>query len=66
MYTDGVTEAHDRENALYGSERLEKILDSTRDEPGEKALENILADISLFADGTPQFDDITMVVLTIK
>ena len=66
LYTDGVTEAHDCENALYGTQRFKKILDSTRDEPGEKALENILADIRVFADGVPQFDDITMVVLTIK
>ena len=66
LYTDGVTEAHDRENALYGTDRLERLLESTRDEPGEKVLEDILADISLFANGTAQFDDITMVVLTIK
>ena len=66
LYTDGVTEAHDCENALYGTQRLKIILDSTRDEPGEKALENILADIRAFADKVPQFDDITMVVLTIK
>ena len=66
LYTDGVTEAHDRENSLYGEDRLVKVLDSTKDEPGEKALENILADINVFAEGVPQFDDITMVVLTIK
>ena len=66
LYTDGVTEAHDRENSLYGEDRLVKVLDSTKDEPGEKALENILADINMFAEGVPQFDDITMVVLTIK
>ena len=66
LYTDGVTEAHDREDALYGTERLEKILESTKDAPGEKALESILADIGVFADGVPQFDDITMVVLTVK
>ena len=66
LYTDGVTEAHDRENALYGTDRLEKILESTKDAPGEKALESILADISAYADGVPQFDDITMVVLTVK
>jgi serine phosphatase RsbU (regulator of sigma subunit) len=66
LYTDGVTEAHDRDNTLYGTERLVKILESTGDEPGEKALESILGDISVFAEGVPQFDDITMVVLTIK
>ena len=66
LYTDGVTEAHDRENALYGTERLEKMLEAVKDEPGEKVLDEVLADIGVFADGVPQFDDITMVVLTVK
>ena len=66
LYTDGVTEAHDRENALYGTDRLEKMLEAAKDEPGEKVLDEVLADIGVFADGAPQFDDITMVVLTVK
>ncbi|MBQ1898178.1 MAG: serine/threonine-protein phosphatase, partial [Ruminococcus sp.] len=66
LYTDGVTEAHDRENALYGTDRLEKMLEAAKDEPGEKVLDEVLADIGVFADGVPQFDDITMVVLTVK
>ena len=41
-------------------------LDSTKEEPGEKTLERILADINVFSEGVPQFDDITMVVMTIK
>ena len=66
LYTDGVTEAHDRENALYGTDRLEKMLENTKDAPGEQVLDSILADIDIFAEGVPQFDDITMVVLSIK
>ena len=66
LYTDGVTEAHDRENALYGTDRLKKLLEKTKDAPGEKTIKSILADINDFANGVPQYDDITMVVLTIK
>ena len=66
LYTDGVVEAHDRENNLYGMERLEAVLDSTRDCLGEEVLERIFNDVSAYAEGVPQFDDITMVVLTIK
>lgn len=66
LYTDGVVEAHDKDNGLYGMERMEAVLDSTRDRPGEAVLEEILNDVSSFAAGVPQFDDITMVVLTIK
>ena len=66
LYTDGVVEAHNRKAELYGNGRLEKVLDSTRDRPGEEVLDRILNDVSAFAAGVPQFDDITMVVLTIR
>ena len=66
LYTDGVTEAHDRENKLYGEERLKAVLDGAADQPGEQVLARILEDVNAFAAGVPQFDDITMVVLTIK
>ena len=66
LYTDGVTEAHDRENSLYGEDRLQKMLESTAELPGEEVLEQILNDVNDFTAGAPQFDDITMIILTIK
>ena len=66
LYTDGVVEAHDRKDALYGEDRLLGMVDGTRDLPGEQVLERVFDDVSEFAAGVPQFDDITMVVLTIK
>jgi len=66
LYTDGVTEAHDPENAQYGEDRLNKVLEATRQSPGDEVLTNILDDIEDFTREAPQFDDITMVVLTIK
>ncbi len=66
LYTDGVTEAHNRNKALYGTEKLVKVLEATSEESGEKALDEISKDVSAFADGEPQFDDITMLILSIK
>ncbi len=66
LYTDGVTEAHDKKGNLYGTDRLENVLERTRSSSGEQVLESILDDVSVFSTGVPQFDDITMVVLTIK
>ena len=43
-----------------------QVLDDTKDCPGEQVLERIFEDVSNFATGVPQFDDITMIVLTIK
>lgn len=65
LYTDGVTESHDRTKELYGTERLHQMLESTKDAPGEQVLQSILDDVHRFAKGVPQFDDITMVVLTV-
>ena len=66
LYTDGVVEAHNHAKELYGEERLQKVLDGARDCTGEKTLDRIFADVNEFAAEVPQFDDITMVVLTIK
>ncbi len=66
LYTDGVVEAHDRSGGLYGNDRLDKMLDSTRDCTGEQVLQRILNDVNDFAVGVPQFDDITMIILSIK
>ena len=66
LYTDGVVEAHNQKDELYGEGRLKAVLESTRDCPGEQVLAKVFEDVSVYATGVPQFDDITMVVLTIK
>ena len=64
LYTDGVTEAQDCENTLFGDDRL---LDAVRAHAGESAAEiqaAILESIRAFVGDAPQFDDITL--MTIK
>nr|MCR5207001.1 PP2C family protein-serine/threonine phosphatase [Eubacterium sp.] len=60
QYTDGVTEATNSGNELYGMERLEKALNSVKDETPDVILPAIKEDIDLFVGEAPQFDDITM------
>lgn len=66
LYTDGVTEAHSKENTVYGDDRLKKVLNDTANEKGEIVLSSILDDVNRFAEGAKQFDDITMTILIIK
>lgn len=66
LYTDGATEAHNKNNEMYGIERVEKMLEDTRDCSGEKTLSRVIDDINDFAKDVSQFDDITMVIMTIK
>jgi len=63
LYTDGVTEAHDPDSAMFGEEGLMRHLaQSDAREPAEvaRALRQAVAS---FARGAPQFDDIAILVL---
>ncbi len=69
LYTDGVTEALSKEETLYGEKRLENRLNSPEvldKETTEDIVSYIKEDISVFADGAEQADDITIMLLKIK
>ena len=63
LYTDGVTEATDSENRLYGEERLVRFLNTLHGLSGEEICHAVNADVADFVGDTPQFDDITMLYL---
>lgn len=66
QYTDGVTEATNADNRLYGMERLENILCKNADKKPTELLPLVKADIDAFVGEAPQFDDITMLCLEYK
>lgn len=66
QYTDGVTEATDKNGELYGMERLTKILGENAALPPAALLPEVKADIDRFVGDAPQFDDITMLCLEYK
>ncbi len=66
VYTDGVTEATDTDNVLYGTDRMLSALNGTEDAIPEKLLQKVKADIDAFKGDAPQFDDITMLALKVK
>jgi sigma-B regulation protein RsbU (phosphoserine phosphatase) len=62
-YTDGITEAMNPRDELFGEERLVEIIQTWAWEGG-KALEDRVRDaVSDFTGGTDQTDDMTMVVV---
>lgn len=64
QYTDGVTEATDKDNQLYGMDRLNNVLNQKCAECNpENTLELVKADIEAFVGEADQFDDITMLCL---
>ena len=60
VYTDGVAEATNGTNELYGTERMLNALNSDPDAQPGQVLANVMNDINAFVDGAEQFDDITM------
>ena len=66
QYTDGVTEATNKDNELYGMNRLEKILGMVCTKSANEILDSVKEDIDVFVGEAPQFDDITMLCLEYK
>lgn len=66
QYTDGVTEATNAQNELYGMERLGEVLNKNKDSSPAELLPRVKEDIDLFVGEAPQFDDITMLCLEYK
>jgi len=66
LYTDGVTEAFNKNDELFSDERLENEFISIANLPAEQVVSEILEKVLLFSDGAPQSDDITILALRYK
>ncbi len=60
LYTDGVTESTNEAEALYGEDRLRKVLNESFELSAEGLCNAVKNDIDAFVGNAPQFDDITM------
>lgn len=63
LYTDGVTEATDTREELFGEDRLCQSLNACRDSGPQVLCRTVKADVDAFVGEAPQFDDITMLCL---
>ena len=62
LYTDGVPEATNETNELYGEKRLLAFMNKNLDVEPTKLLPQLKTNIDNFVGNAPQFDDITMLV----
>lgn len=60
VYTDGVPEATDGNNVLFGTERMLTALNEAKDLPCQELLNYIHKSVDQFVGQADQFDDITM------
>ena len=66
LYTDGVPEATNAENQLYGEERLIDFMNKNLNTEATMLLPALKANIDEFVGDAPQFDDITMLMFDYK
>lgn len=63
LYTDGVTEAINEDYGEFGVDRLQTVIEKNRKRKPAEMVTAVNAAISLHVGETPQFDDITLVIL---
>jgi len=63
VYTDGLSEAQNSEEELFGRNRIIQALNSVKDEPPEGLLRAVTEAVTAFVGEAEQFDDLTMLCI---
>jgi len=63
-YTDGIVEAMNKNEDMYGFERLHEVVKSSPAETAEALMNDIIKDVSDFTGAAPQHDDLTIIVVS--
>ena len=66
LYTDGVPEATDAGNELFGTDRMIDALNKNVNASPEEVLRNVKQAVDIFVGDASQFDDLTMLCLEYK
>lgn len=66
LYTDGIDEASDEANQLFGLNRLVKCLVASASLRAEKIITRVEQAVRAFAGNVPQNDDMTMIAIKIE
>jgi sigma-B regulation protein RsbU (phosphoserine phosphatase) len=65
LYTDGVTEAMDREQELFGESRLRRIVEEHGHLRSAELRERILREVESFVGDANQHDDLTLILIKV-
>lgn len=64
LYTDGVTEAENKQKELFGDEAtMKSVLAASKSKTMQVLVANVLASVHSFVEGSEQSDDLTMLCL---
>ena len=64
LYTDGIVEAMNDKEEIFGFERLLEIVQETSPMDAYSLLKEILEKVNAFAGGAPQHDDLTVIIVS--
>jgi phosphoserine phosphatase RsbU/P len=65
LFTDGISEAMNGRDDLFGESRLGRLVESHAHLPSEELRERVLREIAAFVGDAPQHDDMTMILLKV-
>ncbi|MBQ1438683.1 MAG: serine/threonine-protein phosphatase, partial [Solobacterium sp.] len=63
LYTDGVPEATDAQDNMFGTDRMLETLNKYADAAPKQILEEVRSSVDRFVKDAEQFDDLTMLCL---
>ena len=63
-YTDGIVEAMNKHEDMYGFERLHEVVKSSEADTAEALMNDIISDVSDFTGAATQHDDLTIIVVS--
>ena len=66
VYTDGLAEATNAQDELYGTERILDALNRNKDAEMADLIKAVQADVDTFVGDAPQFDDLTMLAFRLN
>jgi sigma-B regulation protein RsbU (phosphoserine phosphatase) len=64
MYTDGITEAHNRQGILFSEARLQEAIQDHRQRTAADILNTIFSEVNRFTGDAPDQDDMAIVILS--
>jgi sigma-B regulation protein RsbU (phosphoserine phosphatase) len=64
LYTDGIVEAMDEKEEMFGFDRLIEVVQEARSMTADGLMKKILYKVNAFAGGAAQHDDLTVIVIS--
>jgi len=65
LYTDGIVEAMNEQEEMYGFDRLLEVVQGAKSMTAELLLKEIIDKVNAFAGGAAQHDDLTIIVISV-